>query len=75
VAAIAALLLVAPSSEAQVNKKQSAQATKLTAATKTSRRFNAPPFFIVASVAARQLASIELAQRAATARVLTVSVT
>jgi hypothetical protein len=31
--------------------------------------------FIVASVAARQLASIELAQRAATARVLTVSVT
>ena len=34
-AAIAALLLVAPSSEAQVNKKQSAQATKLTAVTKT----------------------------------------
>jgi intracellular sulfur oxidation DsrE/DsrF family protein len=34
VAAIAALLLVAPSSEAQVNKKQSAQATKLTAVTK-----------------------------------------
>ena len=34
-AAIAALLLVAPSSEAQVNKKQSAQATKLTAVAKT----------------------------------------
>ena len=34
--AIAALLLVAPSSEAQVNKKQSAQATKLTAVTKTN---------------------------------------
>ena len=36
VAAIAALLLVAPSSEAQVNKKQSAQATKLNAVTKTN---------------------------------------
>ena len=35
-AAIAALLLVAPSSEAQVNKKQSAQATKLNAVTKTN---------------------------------------
>ncbi len=35
VAAIAALLWVAPSSEAQVNKKKSAQATKLTAVTKT----------------------------------------
>jgi intracellular sulfur oxidation DsrE/DsrF family protein len=34
-AAVAALLLVAPSSEAQMNKKQSTQATKLTAATKT----------------------------------------
>ena len=34
-AAIAALLLVVPSSEAQVNKKQSTQGTKLTAATKT----------------------------------------
>ena len=34
-AAIAALLLVAPSSEAQVNQKQSAQATKLTAVAKT----------------------------------------
>src|SRR4249919_2209775 len=34
-AAIAALLLVAPSSEAQVTKKQSAQATKLTAVAKT----------------------------------------
>ena len=31
--AIAALLLVAPSSEAQVSKKQSAQATKLSAVT------------------------------------------
>jgi len=36
VATIAALLLVAPSSEAQMNQKQSAQATKLTAATKTN---------------------------------------
>ena len=35
-AAIAALLLVTPSSEAQVNKKQSAQATKLNAVTKTN---------------------------------------
>jgi uncharacterized protein len=35
-AAIAALLLVAPSSEAQVNKKQSGQATKLKADTKTN---------------------------------------
>jgi uncharacterized protein len=35
-AAIAALLLVAPSSEAQVNKKQSGQATKLNAVTKTN---------------------------------------
>ena len=34
-AAIAALLLVAPSSEAQVTKKQSGQATKLTAVAKT----------------------------------------
>jgi intracellular sulfur oxidation DsrE/DsrF family protein len=34
-AAIAALLLVAPPSEAQVNKKPSTQATKLTAVTKT----------------------------------------
>ena len=32
--AIAALLLVAPSSEAQVSTKQSAQATKLSAVTK-----------------------------------------
>ena len=35
-AAIAALLLVAPSSEAQVNKEQSGQATKLKADTKTN---------------------------------------
>ena len=35
-AVIAALLLVAPSSEAQVNKKQSAQATKLNEAMKTN---------------------------------------
>ena len=35
-AAIAALLLVTPSSEAQVTKKQSAQATKLNAVTKTN---------------------------------------
>jgi uncharacterized protein len=35
-AAIAALLLVAPSSEAQVNKKQSGQAMKLKADTKTN---------------------------------------
>jgi intracellular sulfur oxidation DsrE/DsrF family protein len=35
-AAIAALLLVAPSSEAQVTKKQSAQATKLNAVSKTN---------------------------------------
>ena len=35
-AAIAALLLVAPSSEAQVSKKQSARATKLNEATKTN---------------------------------------
>jgi uncharacterized protein len=35
-AAIAALLLVTPSSEAQVNKKQSAQATKLNDVTKTN---------------------------------------
>src|SRR5947207_875805 len=35
-AAIAALLLIAPSSEAQVNKKQSAKATKLDAVTKTN---------------------------------------
>jgi uncharacterized protein len=35
-AAIAALLFVTPSSEAQVNKKQSAQATKLNAVTKTN---------------------------------------
>ena len=34
-AAIATLLLVAPSSEAQVNKKQSGQTTKLNAVTKT----------------------------------------
>ena len=35
-AAIAALLWVTPSSEAQVNKKQSAQATKLNAVSKTT---------------------------------------
>ena len=35
-AAIAALLLIAPSSEAQVNKKQSAQVTKPNAVTKTN---------------------------------------
>jgi uncharacterized protein len=35
-AAIAALILIAPSSEAQVNKKHSAQATKLNAVSKTT---------------------------------------
>ena len=35
-AAIAALLLVAPSSEAQIDKKQSGQATKLIAVAKTN---------------------------------------
>lgn len=35
-AAIAALLLLSPSSEAQVNKKQPAQATKLTAVAKAT---------------------------------------
>jgi hypothetical protein len=35
-AAIATLLLVAPSSEAQVSKQQSAQATKLNVVTKTN---------------------------------------
>lgn len=37
-AAIAGLVLVAPSSEAQVNKKQSGQATKLNAVSKTNLR-------------------------------------
>jgi intracellular sulfur oxidation DsrE/DsrF family protein len=45
--AIAALLWVAPSSEAQVNKKQSAQATKLSAATKTNSQATEKPHRLI----------------------------
>jgi uncharacterized protein len=62
VAAIAALLLVAPSSEAQVNKKQSAQATKkLTAATKTNSQATEKPHRLILQVNSNEPAMMNLA--------------
>ena len=61
VAAIAALLLIAPSSEAQVNKKKSAQATKLTAATKTNPQVTEKPHRLILQVNSNEPAMMNLA--------------
>ena len=61
VAAIAALLWVAPSSEAQVNKKQSAQATKLTAVTKTNSQATEKPHRLILQVNSNEPAMMNLA--------------
>ena len=61
VAAIAALLLVAPSSEAQMNQKQSAQAAKLTAATKTNPRAAEKPHRLILQVNSNEPAMMNLA--------------
>ena len=60
-AAIAALLLVAPSSEAQVNKKKSAQATKLTAVTKTNPQATKKPHRLILQVNSNEPAMMNLA--------------
>jgi intracellular sulfur oxidation DsrE/DsrF family protein len=60
-AAIAALLWVAPSSEAQVNKKQSAQATKLTAAAETNSQTNERPHRLILQVNSNEPAMMSLA--------------
>ena len=60
VAAIAALLLVAPSSEAQMNQKQSAQAAKLTAATKTNPRAAEKPHRLILQVNSNEPAMFAL---------------
>jgi uncharacterized protein len=59
-AAIAALLLVAPSSEAQVDKKQSGQATKLNAVTKTNLP-EAKPHRLILQVNSNEPAMMNLA--------------
>jgi intracellular sulfur oxidation DsrE/DsrF family protein len=61
VAAIAALLLVAPSSEAQMNQKQSAQATMLTAATKTNPQATGKPHRLILQVNSNEPAMMNLA--------------
>jgi len=58
--AIAALLLVAPSSEAQVNKK-SAQATKLTADNKTNPQVIEKPHRLILQVNSNEPAMMNLA--------------
>jgi uncharacterized protein len=65
-AAIAALLWVAPSSEAQVNKKQSAQGTKLSAATKTNSQANEKPHRLILQVNSNEPAMMDLALNNAT---------
>jgi intracellular sulfur oxidation DsrE/DsrF family protein len=65
-AAIAALLLVAPSSQAQVNKKQSAQATKLTAVTKTMAPQATKPHRLILQVNSNEPAMMNLALNNAT---------
>ena len=60
-AAIAALLLVAPSSEAQVNKKQSAQATKLMRLAKTNRSGTKKPHRLILQVNSNEPAMMNLA--------------
>jgi intracellular sulfur oxidation DsrE/DsrF family protein len=61
-AVIAALLLVAPSSEAQVNKKQSAQATQPNAVTKTNLpQANKKPHRLVLQVNSNEPAMMNLA--------------
>jgi intracellular sulfur oxidation DsrE/DsrF family protein len=60
-ATIAALLLVAPSSEAQVNKKQSAPATKLTAATKTNPQVTEKPHRLILQVNSKEPEMMNLA--------------
>ena len=65
-AAIAALLLVAPSSEAQVTKKQSAQATKLTAVAKTMPLRIKKPHRLILQVNSNEPAMMNLALNNAT---------
>ena len=60
-AAIAALLLIAPSSEAQVNKKKSAQATKLTAVTKTNSQATEKTHRLILQVNSNEPAMMNLA--------------
>ena len=60
-AAIAALLLIAPSSEAQVNKKKSAQATKLTAVTKTNPQATEKAHRLILQVNSNEPAMMNLA--------------
>ena len=61
VATIAALLLVASSSEAQVNQKQSVQATKLTAATKTNPQATEKQHRLILQVNSNEPAMMNLA--------------
>jgi len=60
-ATIAALLLVAPSSEAQVNKKTSARATKLSAATETNYQATEKPHRLILQVNSNEPAMMNLA--------------
>ena len=60
-AAIAALLLVASSSEAQMNKKKSAQATKLTAVTKTDPQATEKAHRLILQVNSNEPAMMNLA--------------
>ena len=61
VAAIAALLLIAPSSEAQVNKTKSAQATKLTAVAKTNPQATEKAHRLILQVNSNEPAMMNLA--------------
>ena len=65
-AAIAALLLVAPSSDAQVNKKKSAQATKLTAVTKTNPKATEKAHRLILQVNSKEPEMMNLALNNAT---------
>lgn len=60
-AAITALLLIAPSSEAQVNKQPSAQATKLTAVTKSNLPQATKPHRLILQVNSNEPAMMNLA--------------
>jgi uncharacterized protein len=60
-AAIAALLLVAPSSDAQVNKKKSAQATKLSAVTKMNPQATEKAHRLILQVNSNEPAMMNLA--------------
>ena len=60
-AAIAALLLVASSSEAQMNKKKSAQATKLTAVSKTNPQATEKAHRLILQVNSNEPAMMNLA--------------